>query len=63
MGTSRKNQHYLLASRPRGELADNNFRLVDVEMPSPGEGEVLIETRYLALEPAMKGWMEARGPD
>lgn len=60
MGASGKNQHYLLASRPQGELTADNFRLVDVEMPSPGEGEVLIETRYLALEPAMKGWMEAR---
>ena len=29
-------------------------------MPETGEGEVLVESRYLAVEPAMKGWMEAR---
>ena len=36
------------------------LRLEDLPTPEPGPGEVLVETRYLAVEPAMKGWMEAR---
>ena len=54
------NQHFLLAARPRGELRSSDFELVDAAMPEPGEGEVLVEARYVAVEPAMKGWMEAR---
>jgi NADPH-dependent curcumin reductase CurA len=56
----RGNQHFLLAARPVGELKPTDFELIDAPMPSPEEGEVLIQTHYLALEPAMKGWMEAR---
>ena len=54
------NQHILLAARPRGEIKPTDFELVDAPMPETGEGEVLVESRYLAVEPAMKGWMEAR---
>ena len=57
---NKQNQHILLAARPRGEIKPTDFELVDAPMPETGEGEVLVESRYLAVEPAMKGWMEAR---
>jgi NADPH-dependent curcumin reductase CurA len=57
---NKQNQHILLAARPRGEIKSTDFELVDAPMPETGEGEVLVESRYLAVEPAMKGWMEAR---
>ena len=57
---NKQNQHILLAARPRGEIKSTDFELVDAPMPEAGEGEVLVESRYLAVEPAMKGWMEAR---
>jgi NADPH-dependent curcumin reductase CurA len=57
---SRRNQQFLLAARPEGELKYSDFELVDAPVPEPSEGEVLVEARYLAVEPAMKGWMEAR---
>jgi len=60
MANSKQNQHILLAARPRGEIKATDFELVDAPMPETGEGEVLVESRYLAVEPAMKGWMEAR---
>ena len=56
----RHNQHILLAARPKGEIKPEDFKLVDVPMPVPAAGEVLVEVHYLAVEPAMKGWMEAR---
>ncbi|MBP6701574.1 MAG: hypothetical protein KA135_10005 [Halioglobus sp.] len=56
----RHNQHFILAARPVGPIKPGDFELVEAPMPEPGDGEVLIETRYLAVEPAMKGWMEAR---
>lgn len=60
MDSEQRNQHMLLAARPSGEIRPQDFSIVDVPMPSPGEGEILVETRYLAVEPAMKGWMEDR---
>ena len=55
-----KNQQIQLAARPVGEIKPTDFTLVDTDLPSPGEGEVLVEIHYLAVEPAMKGWIEAR---
>jgi len=54
------NQHFVLASRPQGEVKPTDFNLVDRPMPQLGKGEVLVETTYLAVEPAMRGWMEDR---
>lgn len=60
MNERRYNQHILLASRPRGMVSTQDFEITDVPMPAAGSGEVLVEVQYLAVEPAMKGWMEAR---
>ena len=60
MSAERRNQQIQLKSRPRGEIKPDDFDIVDAAMPSPAEGEVLIQTLYLAVEPAMKGWIEAR---
>ena len=34
----------VLASRPDGAPTDDNFRLEEVDMPEPGQGEILVET-------------------
>lgn len=60
MNNKRHNQHFLLAARPDGMLKPEDFELIDAAMPVPSDGEVLVEVQYLAVEPAMKGWMEAR---
>ncbi len=54
------NRQILLNAHPVGDLKHSDFKLVEAPMPTPGEGEVLLQTMYLALEPAMKGWMENR---
>lgn len=60
MSEGRYNQHILLASRPQGMVRPQDFEITDAPMPAVGSGEVLVEVQYLAVEPAMKGWMEAR---
>jgi NADPH-dependent curcumin reductase CurA len=50
----------LLNARPEGDIKYSDFKLVETEIPSPGDNEVLIKTLYLAVEPAMRGWMENR---
>lgn len=60
MRPAKRNEHILLASRPEGEIRYSDFEMIEAPMPVVGDGEVLVETRLLAVEPAMKGWMEAR---
>ena len=54
------NRQFLLAERPSGPIKHSDFRLVESDIPEPAEGEVLVQVLLVALEPAMKGWMEAR---
>jgi NADPH-dependent curcumin reductase CurA len=47
----------VLASRPNGEPTQDNFRLEEVPMPQPGDGQVLLKTIWLSLDPYMRGRM------
>lgn len=51
------NRRIVLASRPHGEPTKDNLRLETVSVPSVGEGEVLLKTVYLSLDPYMRGRM------
>ncbi|WP_264210121.1 NADP-dependent oxidoreductase [Leisingera thetidis] len=52
-------QRIVLASRPEAQASEENFRLETVEMPQPGEGEVLVKVHYMSLDPYMRGRMNA----
>ena len=52
-----ENRRIVLASRPSGEPSQDNFRLERVPAPEPKEGEVLLRTRWLSLDPYMRGRM------
>jgi len=47
----------ILASRPVGEPEPSNFRLDEYPVPAPGEGQVLLRTIWLSLDPYMRGRM------
>jgi NADPH-dependent curcumin reductase CurA len=47
----------VLASRPVGEPKSSDFRIEDYAPPTPGEGEVLLRTIWLSLDPYMRGRM------
>ncbi len=49
-----------LASRPIGMPTDENFRLVEVDLPAPQPGEVLVRNLYLSVDPYMRGRMVDR---
>lgn len=53
------NTRILLASRPHGEPTIENFTIESVPMPEPADGEVLLRTIYLSLDPYMRGRMNA----
>lgn len=54
---SAQNRRIVLASRPAGPPADENFRLETTEIPQPGDGQVLLRTIWLSLDPYMRGRM------
>jgi NADPH-dependent curcumin reductase CurA len=49
----------VLASRPDGRASEADFRVEAGEFPAPGEGEIVIRTIYLSLDPYMRGRMNA----
>ncbi len=55
------NRSIHLASRPHGAPAADNFRLETGPVPSPNDGQLLLRTVYLSLDPYMRGRMSA-GP-
>lgn len=46
-----------LISRPVGEAKRSDFSFTDEPVPALEDGQVLIKTEYLSLDPAMRGWM------
>lgn len=52
-----RNRQWVLKRRPVGELKDGDLELVDTAVPEPGDGEVLIRTVYLSLDPTNRTWM------
>jgi NADPH-dependent curcumin reductase CurA len=47
----------VLASRPVGEPKASDFRLEEFPVPQPGPGQMLLRTRWLSLDPYMRGRM------
>lgn len=58
---SRRGREIHLAARPRGLPTPDDFRLVEVDVPDPGPGEVLIRNELMSVDPYMRGRMDA-GP-
>jgi NADPH-dependent curcumin reductase CurA len=56
------NRRILLAARPRGLPTPQDFRLVESAVPTPNDGEVLLRTLYLSLDPYMRNLMDEVGP-
>jgi NADPH-dependent curcumin reductase CurA len=46
-----------MAAHPAGALKDGDFELVDAPVPEPADGEALVRTLYLSLDPAIRVWM------
>lgn len=51
------NRRLVLASRPQGAPTADNFRLEEQPIPEAAEGDVLLRTVYLSLDPYMRGRM------
>lgn len=59
--SSRTARQIQMVSRPAGMPAQEHFKMVEVELPAPAAGEVLVENRYMSVDPYMRGRMRAEG--
>lgn len=53
------NRKFVLAARPVGSPREQDFRLEEETLPGPAEGELLLATLYLSLDPYMRFRMNA----
>src|SRR5688572_5387160 len=53
-----ENKRIVLASRPKGWVTEENFRLETAPLPEPAAGEVLVKNLWLSLDPYMRGRMD-----
>jgi len=51
------NREWRLAARPDGEPDTDCFELRETDVPTPEPGELLVRTRYLSVDPYMRGRM------
>lgn len=54
-----RNRKFVLAERPKGEPDDRTLRLETEDVPTPGDGQMLLRNEYLSLDPYMRGRMSA----
>jgi NADPH-dependent curcumin reductase len=50
-------QQLILTTRPTGMAQPENFELVVTQLPELTAGEVLVQIKYISIDPAMRGWM------
>jgi len=53
------NKQFKLAARPVGLPKRSDWTFEESAAPTPGAGELLIQVKYISLDPAMRGWMNA----
>jgi NADPH-dependent curcumin reductase CurA len=51
------NHQFRLAARPQGMVGREHFDYVEEPLPELNDGQVLVKTAYISLDPAMRGWM------
>ncbi len=57
MSESRTSRQVNLVARPNGAPVAGDFELVEVAVPAPGEGEVVVANRFMSVDPYMRGRM------
>ena len=64
--TDSKNRQWILNARPAGKLTGKEFLWNEAPVPRPSDGQALIRTLWLSVDPTQRIWMareflQARG--
>ena len=52
-----------LVRYPDGEVVPSDFRLIEVHIPAPGEGEVLVRNTWTSVDAGLRLRLRAKGPE
>lgn len=63
MKTHKKNKEIVLAEHPNGAPTKKTFGFNDIEMPTIKQGEVLLQSLYISVDPGMRGFMDKGDAD
>lgn len=58
--TATESRQITLTESPAGKLLASNFGLGNVDIPTAGEGELLIRVLYISIDAANRAWMQGR---
>ena len=53
-------KQFILKDAPDGKLNISNFELQEVDLPKPGDGQVLVRNILLSIDAANRTWMQGR---
>lgn len=59
--SARRNRQIVVARRPVGAVTEDCFAIAEADVPVLGDGEALLEVRYLGIDPTIRGWLDERG--
>ncbi len=51
------NRRFLLRSRPAGRITDETFELVEERVPEIEDGQALVRTQWISLDPTNRAWI------
>ena len=51
------NRQWTLTARPQGLPKRSDFTFAELPEPQPQDGQIVVRTHYISLDPAMRGWM------
>lgn len=54
------NRQMVLKSHPNGIPLPSDFELIESEVLTPGEGQMLVQNLYFSLEAAIRGWLDGK---
>jgi NADPH-dependent curcumin reductase len=52
-----RNRQWVLRNRPKGNIQDGDLELIESPIPDLKDGEALVRTIYLSLDPTNRTWM------
>lgn len=62
-GSKPKNKEIVLAKHPSGKVTKDDFEFNNIDLPECSDGEVLLKSIYVSVDPGMRGFMDKGDSD
>jgi len=54
------NRQWRIREKPKAEISRQNFDWLEQPVPKPGDGELLVKTIYLSIDPVQRYWLSEK---